>query len=117
MIEIAVTRKQGEFTVDVDLKLEGPVSALFGPSGAGSEDSGSRDAGCANEDSASADALVDSHVHTMAWGPSASNAGRLFGVSERTTTALHKRIRTTESAEEAPWLRPWRSSAQRLLMP
>lgn len=34
-IELAITRRQGEFTLDVAIKLEGPVSALFGPSGAG----------------------------------------------------------------------------------
>ncbi len=35
MIEISCRRRLGEFQLDVDLKLEGPVSALYGPSGAG----------------------------------------------------------------------------------
>ena len=34
-IEIAVKRRQGEFMLDLSLNLEGPVSALLGPSGAG----------------------------------------------------------------------------------
>lgn len=34
-IELAIAHRQGEFRLDVDVKLDGPVSAIFGPSGAG----------------------------------------------------------------------------------
>ncbi len=50
MIEIRASRRQGEFLLDVELKLEGPVSALFGPSGAGKTSILQIVAGLANAD-------------------------------------------------------------------
>ncbi len=50
MMEICISRRQGEFLLDVDMKLEGPVTALFGPSGAGKTSVLQIVAGLANAD-------------------------------------------------------------------